>query len=85
MSFADLSNKRRLGLNKYITLFCEMKLRDKLRKEVIAWSCSVKKVLLKISQNLYLKTTVLESLFNKNAGLSTEIVLKRDSNTGVFG
>ena len=62
-----------------------MKLRDKLRKEVIAWSCSVKKVLLKISQNLYLKTTVLESLFNKNAGLSTEIVLKRDSNTGVFG
>ena len=68
MSFVDLSNNLllgfvRLGLNKYITLFCEMKLRDKLRKEVIAWSCSVKKVLLKISQNLYLKTTVLESLF----------------------
>ena len=38
-------------LSKYIKLFCEMKRWDKLRKEVIAWRCSEKRVFLKISQN----------------------------------
>ena len=40
------------GLNKYIKLRCKMKLWDELRKEAIGGRCSVKKMILKISQNL---------------------------------
>ena len=35
-------------------------------------------------QNIHTKTSVLESLFKKVAGLRAAIFLKRDSNTGVF-
>ena len=35
-------------------------------------------------QKIYRKTLMLESLFNKTAALKACILLKRDSNTGVF-
>ena len=48
-----------------IKLLCEMKLWDKLRKEVIAWKCSVKKVFLRITQNLLENTCVGVSFLTK--------------------
>ena len=45
--------------------------------------CSVKKMFLKI-RKFHRKITVLGSFFDKVAGLRSETLLKRDSNTPVF-
>ena len=46
--------------------------------------CSIKKTILKNFRNIHMKTSVLESLFNKVAGLKPVTLLKSDSNTGVI-
>ena len=46
------------GLNKCIKLLCKMKQGDEFQKEEVVVKCSVKKVLLKISQNLQENTFV---------------------------
>ena len=51
--------------------------------EAVAQRCSVKKMFLEISK-VHRKTPMLESLFNKVAGLRPVTLLKRDSNIGVF-
>ena len=43
-----------------------------------------KKAALKDFTKIHRKTPLLESLFNKVAGLKTATLLKRDSSTGVF-
>ena len=48
-----------------------------------AWKCSVKKLFLKFCK-IYRKTPVLDSLFNKIAGLKTATILKRGFDIGVF-
>ena len=48
------------------------------------WRCSVKKRCSLKFCNIHSKTPVLESLFNKVAGLRPSTLLKRSSNTGVF-
>ena len=52
-----------------------------LRPEAIVDRCSLG--VLKNVLNFTRKTPVLESLFNKAAGLRLATLLKRDSNTGV--
>ena len=51
--------------------------------ETVFGGCSSKQVFLKICK-FHTKALVLESLFNKVAGPGPTILLKRDSNTGVF-
>ena len=53
------------------------------KPEAMVRRCSLKKVLLKISQNSQ-ETPVLESLFNKFADLYAYNCIKRDSSTGLF-
>ena len=77
LGFVDFSNKRRFALNKYIKFRCEMRLWDKLRKEVIAWRCSVKKMFLKFTW----KYLCWSLFFNKVTGVRPETLLKRGSYT----
>ena len=51
-------------------------------KEAVDRRCSIKQVFLK-NRKFLRKTHVLESLFNKVAGLK-EALLKKDLNTGLF-
>ena len=53
------------------------------KKEWLGWRTFLKMLPEKISQYSR-KTLVLESLFNKVAGIQGSTLLKRDSNTGVF-
>ena len=72
------------GLNKCTKLLCKMKLWDELQKEEVVVKCSVKKVFLKISQNLQENTFVGVSFLIKLHSSGLKLYLKRDSNTGVF-
>ena len=51
--------------------------------EAVSWRCSAKKVFLEILKS-HMKTPVPESLFNKAVGVKPAILLKRDSDTGLF-
>ena len=65
------------GLNKYIKLLCEMKLR-----EITDVFC--KKGVLRNFAKFTWKHLCWSLFFNKLAGLRPESLLKRDSDTGVF-
>ena len=84
--FVDFSILIKEGSNKYIRLFCKMKLWDKLEKEKVVGKCSAKKMFLETSQNSQEKP-LLEpgvSFLIKLHASGLNLYQKRDSNTGVF-